>query len=137
MSEVARLRPKPTAQVEPFVEALGYDEAVTFLMHFGGAGLYLAKSPKGRSASAEMFGADAMAKLAASDRIPPKSRIPLAKPWMARVFAWRGHSTASIARTLRATEVTVRRWLKDGMQHDGQARHPRHRLQAPRPRSRA
>ena len=113
MSEVARPRPKPTAQVEPFVEALGYDEAVTFLMHFGGAELYLSKTPKGRSKAEAIFGAEAIAKLAAHSGITQR-RVPLAKPWLACVYAWRGHSTASIARTLRASDVTVRRWLKEG-----------------------
>ena len=113
MSEVARPRPKPTAQVEPFVEALGYDEAVTFLMHFGGAELYLAKTPKGRGEAEALFGAEAVAKLAAHGGITQR-RVPLANPWLARVYAWRGHSTASIARTLRASDVTVRRWIKEG-----------------------
>ena len=33
--------PRPTAQVAPFVDALGMDGAVTFLLAFGGAELYL------------------------------------------------------------------------------------------------
>ena len=81
-------------------------------MHFGGAELHLQKNPKGRGQAEALFGAPAVAKLAAHGGITQR-RVPLAKPWLARVFDWRGHTVASIARTLRASDLTVRRWLKE------------------------
>ena len=41
-----------------------------------------------------------------------KMRIPLAKPWLAAVFAWQGESTAEIARRLHVIDSSVRRWLR-------------------------
>ena len=37
--------PRAPAQIEPIVRALGVDDAVTFLLAFGGAELYIARSP--------------------------------------------------------------------------------------------
>lgn len=39
-------------------------------------------------------------------------RVPLEKPWAARYLAWKGMSVAEIARTLRASDTSVRGWLK-------------------------
>lgn len=41
--------PRPPAQIEVFVEILGVDLTVKFLLKFGGAELYFAKDPKSRS----------------------------------------------------------------------------------------
>ena len=105
-------RPKATAQVAPYVEALGPDLAVRFLLEFGGAELSIADSPKARSAFAAFVGPEAAARLAAlKDRLP--RRVPLAKPWLARSLHWAGHSKAQIARTLRVSDISVRKWLND------------------------
>ena len=45
MNEIDRPMPRPTAQVVPYVEALGPDLAVTFLLENGGAELYLGSVP--------------------------------------------------------------------------------------------
>ena len=50
--------PKPTAQVEPYVEVFGFDLAIAFLLQFGGAELYVAKDPKGRSQLEALVGPD-------------------------------------------------------------------------------
>ena len=103
--------PKPTAQVEPYVEACGFDMAITFLLQFGGAELYVAKDPKGRSQFEAVVGPDRAKALAALDhRLQP--RVPLAKRWLATFLAVRGQSTAEIARTLRVSDTSVRSWLK-------------------------
>jgi hypothetical protein len=39
-------------------------------------------------------------------------RVPLAKHWLSQMLDWQGNSTAQIARTLRVSDVSVRRWLK-------------------------
>ena len=103
--------PKPTAQVAPYVEALGFDMAITFLLQFGSAELYLTPTPKGRSEFEALVGPE---RAAALDKIEHKlqRRVPLAKRWLAQCLAVRGLSANAIARTLRVTDVSVRSWLK-------------------------
>lgn len=102
--------PRPTAQVEPYVEALGYDGAIAFLLAFGGAEIYITAHPKSRGQVVEVVGRRGAAKLAAiAHRLP--RRVPLAKRWIAAVLFARGLSKADIARKLHMTEVTIRSWL--------------------------
>ncbi len=103
--------PKPTAQVAPYVEALGFDMAITFLLQFGGAELYIAKDPKSRGQLEALVGADRAKALGAIDHRLQR-RVPLAKPWLAVCFATRGMGTAEIARMLRTSDTSVRKWLK-------------------------
>jgi hypothetical protein len=110
----ARPMPNPTAQVAPYVEALGLELAVEFLLQFGGAELHFAADPRGTGAVEKLVGADKAKALAESRNQALQKRVPLAKRWLARMLHWQGHSTAQIARTLRATDVSVRGWLKDG-----------------------
>lgn len=119
--------PKPPAQIAVFVEILGVDEAIRFLLHFGGAELYLATTPKGRSELAREFGLDNATRIASlADRLP--RRIPLAKEWIAAVWKDRGWTDANIARNLHVTDVTVRKWRNKapwrGIRRRGEAREP-------------
>lgn len=109
----ARPMPKPTPQVEPFFEVLGPDLTVAFLLQFGGAELVLSNDPKGRSAVEKLIGSEKAKALAESRNRSMQKRVPLAKQWLARMLHWQGHSGAHIARTLRATDVSVRGWLKE------------------------
>lgn len=115
MTLPARPMPKPTAQVAPYVECLGPDLAVRFLLTFGGAELYLATDPKGRSSAESVVGAEGVARMADHYRIGQRARVPLARAWLAAMLHWQGHSTAEIARTIRASDVSVRRWLKEAL----------------------
>ena len=51
--------------------------------------------------------------LVESDGVAAQRRIPLAKRWLAAMLAWQGHSAAHIARTLRVTDTSARKWLKE------------------------
>lgn len=103
---------RPTAQVEPYVEALGQDMAVTFLLEFGGAEIYLATSPKSRSRVAKLVGWDKAVALAQlSERL--QRRVPLANKWIAASLKARGLSVADIARRMRASDVAVRKWISE------------------------
>lgn len=107
---LSRPMPRPTAQVAPYVEVMGADMAVQFLLAYGGAELYLAENPKGCAAHEHLIGADnAKALAAVAHRL--QKRVPLAKRWLAAMLSWQGHSAAHIARTLRVSDVSVRRWL--------------------------
>lgn len=102
--------PRPTAQVQPYWDALGPEDTILFLLTFGGAELYIATDPRGRGQVEAMFGPEKAKALAAqAHRLP--ARVPLAKRWLARCLAAQGSSAAAIARTLRVTDVTVRKWL--------------------------
>jgi hypothetical protein len=102
--------PPPPANIEPFVRVLGVDLAIAFLTEFGGAELYFGRRPRA-SRLARLVGEEKAAALArAAERLP--ARIPLGKRWIAEVYKARGLSTADIARKLRASDVSVRTWLK-------------------------
>lgn len=103
--------PKPTAQVAVYVEILGAELTVKFLLNFGGADLYLAQNPKGKSQVEALVGFEKTRALAAQDHRLPR-RVPLAKKWLAQMLSWQGHSTAQIARTLRTSDTSVRRMLQ-------------------------
>ena len=110
-ADPGKLTPRPPAQVQPYVDVLGVDGAVEFLLTFGGAELYIAANPKGRGKVERQFGADKATALAAlSDRLP--RRVPTAKPWLAQVLRTQGLPVAEIARRLHATDVSVRAWLR-------------------------
>ncbi len=109
MNQIARPMPRPTAQVAAYVEVLGADLAVQFILQFGGAQLYLADAPKGKSDVEKLLGYDKVKELAARPSL--QRRIPLAKRWLAEMLDWKGYSKAAIARTLRISDSTVSRYL--------------------------
>lgn len=105
--------PPPPAQIEAIVRALGPEDAVTYLMEFGGAELYVARTPGTRSRVVALLGrekAEALAHAAENSPSWPR-RVPLAKGWLAQVLRARGLPNAEIARKLRMSEDTVRRHL--------------------------
>lgn len=101
--------PRPTAQVAAYVEVLGVDLAMDFILQFGGAPLYLSADPKRESEVKNLLGYDKLKALAARPNL--QSRIPLAKRWLAQMLDWKGHSNASICRILRVSDNTVRNYL--------------------------
>ena len=111
MTDLARPMPRPTAQVAPFVEVLGPELTVAFLISFGGAELYLAAAPGGRSALEALVGHDKAKALAAHPDMQMIQRIPLARKWLVQMMAWQGQPNAHIARTVRVATSTVRRYL--------------------------
>lgn len=103
--------PRPPAHVAPYVEALGHDLAVEFLLRFGGGELPIPEAPTLRGRLVAALGPEAAARLAAvRDRLP--RRVPVASPWLARALAAQGLPVAEIARHVRASDVTVRNWIK-------------------------
>lgn len=103
--------PRPPAHIEPFIRVLGVDEGVRFLLRFGGAELYLTRTPNGRSALAQEFGVETAARIAeVADHLP--RRVPVAKEWIASVWTAQGLCDAEIARRLHVTDVTVRAWRR-------------------------
>ena len=103
--------PRAPAHLAPYVRVLGVDAAIAFFLEFGGAEVYLAPSPKGRSRVAQVVGIAAAARLA---EVCSQKRVPVAKTWIAQVWHARGLPVAEIARRLHTTDVTVRSWIRRG-----------------------
>jgi hypothetical protein len=101
---------KAPAHIEPFVEVLGEDGALAFLLEHGGGYLYLTEKPTSKNPVAVMFGVEKAAKLGAKLR-HPHMRVPLAKPWMAKLLASKGMGTHAIARKLHMSDTSVRNWI--------------------------
>lgn len=102
--------PKATAQIAVFVDVLGPEGALDFLLTFGGADLDFPKNPGKKSALARCVGVEKARALGrAVDH--GRRRIPTAKPWLAAALKSRGLSHAEIARKLHTTDVTVRKWV--------------------------
>ncbi|MGR3481654.1 helix-turn-helix domain-containing protein [Salipiger marinus] len=103
--------PRPPAHVAPYVEVLGHDLTVAFLLEFGGARLYWARDPKGRSEAEALIGPE---KLRDLGRVwgGEVSRVPTARVWLAHALhAW-GLPVNQIARRLHVTDVAVGKYLR-------------------------
>lgn len=107
--------PPPTAQIAPFVQVLGLDGAIRFLLAFGGAELFIGNNPKDTNQLVQIFGREAVETLARLPTLP--RRIPLAKPWLTAYFRAQGFSIAQIARKLRISDVSVRTHLRRGAEN--------------------
>lgn len=102
--------PHPPAKIAAYVEALGYERSIEFLLAFGGAELYIPDNPSQKSELINVIGTQGVERLAERRHLFQR-RVPLASPWLARCFRARGLSVASIARRLRLTDKTVRHYL--------------------------
>lgn len=110
-AELSRPMPRPTAQVAPYVNALGAELAVTFLLHYGGGELYIRTNPNGATDYAALVGVDG-ARALADHADTMQKRVPLAKSWLTAMLDWQGYSVTEIARKLRISDVSVRARLK-------------------------
>ncbi len=104
--------PKPTAQVEPYFEALGLEDTLKFLEKFGGTEIYIATHPSKRSKVAEVVGYP-KARMLAAVQHRLQRRVPLAKQWRASVYRSQGLTIAQIALKLGVSDVMVRNYLSD------------------------
>ena len=86
---------------------------MTYLLHFGGTEIVFSATPKGRGAVKALVGYHHAKALAVHRRPRLRRRLPLAKRWQAKMLNWQRQTTAGIARTLRISDVSVRRWLTD------------------------
>lgn len=105
--------PPPPAHVLPYVEIMGLDRAVEFLLEFGGSEMTFGDKASGRSMVAKRFGLDVAQGLSTAFHEGRIGRsIPIPKAWLARVLFARGLSVNEIARKLHASTVAVRRHVR-------------------------
>jgi len=97
---------------------MGAELAVKFVLSYGGAEMHVANNPCGQSSHERLIGHDAAKRLAAvAHRL--QRRVPLAGRWLCAMPAWQGRSAAGVARTLRITDVTARRCLREAAERQG------------------
>lgn len=90
---------------------LGVEGAITFLLTYGGAELYIPRRARPGAPLVDLLGMEAAEALGlAADRL--SKRVPTAKPWIARVWAAQGLRASEIARRLHVSDVAVRGWIK-------------------------
>ena len=103
------------AHIQPYVTAVGIEKAVTYLLAFGGSYVYLSDNPQDRSPVVEAVCSDAAIAIATQIGAGEARRCPLGKPFIAAHLKYnKGLTINAIARQMHATDVTVRRWLKNG-----------------------
>lgn len=102
--------PKPKAQVEPYVDVLGTDLAIEFLLTFGGAPVYIPDNPGDKSELVALIGIE-KARALAAEKHRLQARVPLAKHWLIRCLHARGMPVLKIARKMRISDVAVRNTL--------------------------
>lgn len=101
------------AHIKPFVDVLGLDDAIQFLLKYGGGYAYFSAVPGSESEIAQVIGVERCTALAkALGAHQGTIRVPLAKPFIARVLSSRGQGPTAIARQLHVSDVSVRRWLE-------------------------
>ncbi|MBZ0129476.1 MAG: helix-turn-helix domain containing protein [Rhodobacteraceae bacterium] len=110
-NDLVPIYPQPPAQVALYVEILGIDLTIDFLLAFGGAGISIPVDPKGKSHLEALVGYEKAKRLGENLHLLQR-RVPLAKQWTAQVVRAKGHSISDIARRLHVTDVSVRGWLK-------------------------
>ena len=96
--------------IKPFVDVLGDNKAIEFLLRFGGTPVYLATNPQARSLVVDCVGYDLAVRL--GRKLGPGAiKIPTAKPWIAKHLSAKGWTGIAISRKLHTDDRTVRGWL--------------------------
>lgn len=104
---------KVPAHIEGYMEILGEDLTMKFLLRFGGSVTYLpATTSRQDSAITEAIGTELAVKL--GQRVGPGLvNIPLAKEWIARnMFYNKGLKINQICTKLHMSQPTIRKYIK-------------------------
>lgn len=111
--------PRPPAHLQRYVDALGVDQTVEFLLRFGGADLHVSRNPRPNSPVVLTLGEEGARRLFdAYETYNLPKRVPLGKRWIAQVLFTQGDSVASIARRLHMSDTAVRRYTSAQRHHD-------------------
>ena len=113
MTDLPAIRyPRPPAHVEPFVEVLGPQLALAFILRLGGAPIYAARDPRGRGLAERLIGRAHLTEL--HNRLGTCINVPIANGWVVLSLHSEGKSAGEIARTARLSVRTVYHYLKAG-----------------------
>lgn len=105
------------------MDAIGPEAALELFLRFGGAELYYASRPTRRSELVRRMGSDVARKLSvAHAEVGLLRRIPIGNRRIAATLRARGKTVSEIARTVRASDTTVRRWLKEAEQCESEGK---------------
>lgn len=105
--------PQPPAHLARYVEALGVDQTIEFLLNFGGADLHVSRNPRPSSRIVAVLGGEAARRLfEVCDTYNLPRRVPLGKRWIAQVLFAQGNTIASIARRLHVSDTAVRGYTR-------------------------
>lgn len=112
-----------TKSMQPIVEAVGYDLALTLVARFGGTELRIPRHPDERDAIAQCIGVEAATRLAETFS-SGRCELPRCAAWLqARrdeeisVRYNGGETQAELARRFRLTERHIRRILREYAQY--------------------
>ena len=107
--------PRHPAHLDAYIEVLGPELAIRFLIEFGGAPMYFPNDPAGRSAAEQMIGAQRLRNLGAR-MMAQKTEIPMPRNWLIRALHAEGRSVSQISRILKTTSSNVKRSLREAKQ---------------------
>lgn len=115
MQSTSKINSEPMripANLVPFINTLGIDKGIEFILRFGGSAMYFPKKPQdGRSMASSLLTAEEIIALSqAVDR--DYLRVPVGKKFIAQYLHSQNVSVGEIARRLHMTDVTIRGWLK-------------------------
>jgi hypothetical protein len=104
--------PRHPAHLDPYIEVLGHELAVTFLIAMGGCRARFPSDPGGRSYAEALIGPEALREL--SRRMPSEIReIPFPRSWLIRALHAEGMTHGQICRALKTSDRNVRETLAD------------------------
>lgn len=104
--------PRHPAHLDPYIEVLGHELAISFLIMFGGSPIYFPNDPAGKSAAEQLIGPERLRALGA--RMPEnRVEIPIPKPWLIRALHAEGLSVGQICRALKTSSTNVKRILRE------------------------
>ncbi|AVL53266.1 helix-turn-helix domain containing protein [Roseobacter denitrificans] len=90
---------------------MGVETAIEFLLNFGGAEIHLTTKPSRGGMVERVIGYEKTKRLVEVS-INSKHRVPLANKWLAQCLYCQGLSIAAIARRVRRSDTTVRKYLR-------------------------
>ena len=111
MSDIKPFYPLPPAHVQTYVDALGIETTIEFLLNFGGSEVHLSTDPGGNGMVERVIGYEKTKRLAEA-QYGLKTRVSLANKWLAQCLYSQGVPVATIALRLRRSDVTVRKYMK-------------------------
>ncbi|OCC01737.1 hypothetical protein BA190_27640 [Labrys sp. WJW] len=97
--------------VETYIDAIGVEPTIQFLLKFGGGTIHLHSDPGPEGALAQAIGLENARALGQHLR-RGHIKVPVAKQWIARQLFAYGWKKSKIARRLHVTDETVRLYLK-------------------------